>query len=110
MKRLENKVSLITGAAQGIGLATALKFAAEGAIVIVCDVKQVGVDAAVAQCQAAGATAVGFVMDVTDRAMVDAVADRAVAAGAMFHADPFEPAEGGGPGWLESARAWLGAA
>ena len=73
MKRLENKVSLITGAAQGIGLATALKFAAEGAIVIVCDVKQVGVDAAVAQCQAAGATAAGFVMDVTDRAMVDAV-------------------------------------
>jgi len=38
MKRLDNKVSLITGAAQGIGLATALKFAAEGAIVIVCDV------------------------------------------------------------------------
>ena len=73
MKRLENKVSLITGAAQGIGLATALKFAAEGAIVIVCDVKQVGVDAAVALCQAAGATAAGFVMDVTDRAMVDAV-------------------------------------
>ena len=73
MKRLENKVSLITGAAQGIGLATALKFAAEGAIIIVCDVKQVGVDAAVALCQAAGATAAGFVMDVTDRAMVDAV-------------------------------------
>ena len=73
MKRLENKVSLITGAAQGIGLATALKFAAEGAIVIVCDVKHVGVDAAVAQCQAAGATAAGFVMDVTDRAMLDAV-------------------------------------
>lgn len=73
MKRLENKVSLITGAAQGIGLATALKFAAEGAIVIVCDVKQAGVDAAVAQCQAAGATAAGFVMDVTDRGRVDAV-------------------------------------
>ena len=40
--RLSNKVSIITGAAQGIGLATALKFASEGAIVIVCDVGQAG--------------------------------------------------------------------
>lgn len=71
--RLSNKVSIITGAAQGIGLATALKFAKEGAIVIVCDVKQAGVDEAVAQCQALGATALSFVMDVTQRAMVDAV-------------------------------------
>ena len=73
MPRLQGKVSLITGAAQGIGLATALKFAQEGATVVVCDIKQAGVDAAVAQCQAAGATAVGFVLDVTQREMVDAV-------------------------------------
>jgi 3-oxoacyl-[acyl-carrier protein] reductase len=73
MKRLEQKVSLITGAAQGIGLATALKFAAEGAIVIVCDMRQAAVDAAVAQCQALGAVAAGFVMDVTQREQVDAV-------------------------------------
>ena len=73
MPRLQGKVSLITGAAQGIGLATALKFAQEGATVVVCDIKQAGVDAAMAQCQAAGATAVGFVLDVTQREMVDAV-------------------------------------
>ena len=71
-QRLKGKVSLITGAAQGIGLATALKFANEGAIVIVCDVKQAGVDAAVAQCAATGAQAQGFVVDVTQRDMVDA--------------------------------------
>ena len=70
--RLLNKVSLITGAAQGIGLATAVKFAKEGAIVIVCDVKQAAVDDAVKQCQAIGAQAVGFVVDVTQREMVDA--------------------------------------
>ena len=73
MKRLNNKVSIITGSAQGIGLATAIKFAEEGAIVVVCDIKQAAVDAAVAQCQALGAQAVGFVLDVTQRDMVDAV-------------------------------------
>ena len=73
MPRLQNKVSLITGAAQGIGLATALKFAAEGAIVIICDVKQAAIDDAVSQCKALGAQAVGYVMDVTQREMVDAV-------------------------------------
>lgn len=74
--RLLNKVCLITGAAQGIGLATALKFAKEGAIVIVCDVRQAGVDEAVAQCRALGATAEGFVMDVTQRPTIDAVVQR----------------------------------
>jgi 3-oxoacyl-[acyl-carrier protein] reductase len=73
MPRLQNKVSLITGAAQGIGLATALKFAQEGAIVVVCDLQQVAVDEAVQQCQALGAQAVDYVMDVTQRAAVDAV-------------------------------------
>ncbi len=73
MTRLNNKVSIITGAAQGIGLATALKFAREGATVIVCDVKQVAVDEAVTQCRALGAQAEGFVVDVTQREMVDGV-------------------------------------
>ncbi len=63
--RLAGKVSLITGAAQGIGLATALKFSREGAIVIVCDVKQAAVDETVKLCQATGAQALGFVVDVT---------------------------------------------
>lgn len=76
MQRLQNKVSVITGAAQGIGLATALKFAQEGAIVVVCDVRQAAIDAAVKQCHAIGAQAVGYVMDVTQRAMVDAVAGK----------------------------------
>ena len=73
MKRLEGKVSLITGAAQGIGEATALKFAREGAIVVVCDVQQAGIDQVVAQCEAAGAQAVGYVMDVTNREQVESV-------------------------------------
>ena len=70
--RLKGKVCIITGAAQGIGLATALKFAREGATVVVWDLKPSGIDSAVTQCAAAGATAGGYVVDVTQRAMVDA--------------------------------------
>jgi 3-oxoacyl-[acyl-carrier protein] reductase len=73
MNRLNNKVALITGAAQGIGLATALKFAQEGANVVICDIKQASVDAAVDAANALGVRAQGFVVDVTQRDMVDAV-------------------------------------
>jgi 3-oxoacyl-[acyl-carrier protein] reductase len=77
MSMLQNKVCIITGAAQGIGLATALKFAREGAIVVVCDMKAEAVDAAVVLClaegAASGARAEGFVVDVTDRAQIDAM-------------------------------------
>lgn len=75
--RLAGKVCLITGAAQGIGLATAEKFAREGAIVVLCDLQREAVDAAVTRCREAGAsaggTAEGEVVNVVDRAQVDAM-------------------------------------
>ncbi len=71
MKRLEQKVCIITGAGQGIGAATARKFAEEGAIVVACDVKQAAVDDVVRACTGIGATAMGWVVDVTDRPQVD---------------------------------------
>ncbi len=72
--RLRDRVCIITGAGQGIGLATARRFAGEGALVVACDLRQADVDAAVAQCRAAGGPAqgsIGFVLSVTDRAKVD---------------------------------------
>ena len=69
--KLQNKVCIITGAAQGIGLATALKFAQEGATVIVCDLRPEGVQAAVQACEKLGATAQGYTVDVADRVSVD---------------------------------------
>jgi 3-oxoacyl-[acyl-carrier protein] reductase len=80
MQRLAGKVSIITGAGQGIGLATALKFAREGAVVIAADVKPQQVDQAVAQCQALGAQAMGLVVDVTQRDMVDAMVQQVLQA------------------------------
>ena len=65
--RLRDKVAIITGSARGIGQATALKFADEGAKVVVCDVDIAGVDAVVQQVKAAGGIAVGFKVDVTDK-------------------------------------------
>jgi 3-oxoacyl-[acyl-carrier protein] reductase len=71
--RLTDKICIVTGAAQGIGLATALKFAREGATVVVCDIHAEAVDTAVAQCEAAGGKAEGHVVDVTKREQVDAM-------------------------------------
>ena len=53
--RLKDKVCIVTGSAQGIGLATALKFANEGASIAVWDLAQAGIDDAVRQCREAGA-------------------------------------------------------
>ena len=73
MARLNHKICLITGAAQGIGLATAETFAREGATVVLADLKPEAVQNAVRRCQALGAQAEGHTLDVTDRARVDAV-------------------------------------
>lgn len=72
-KRLENKVCVITGAANGIGFATAQKFSNEGALAIICDMNQEQVDAAVKKIVDAGGRAEGYVLNVTDRASIDLV-------------------------------------
>ena len=65
--RLKGKVSIITGAGQGIGEATALKFAREGAKVAVCDINSATVEQTVRKIQELGGDAIGFVIDVTDK-------------------------------------------
>jgi 3-oxoacyl-[acyl-carrier protein] reductase len=73
--RLAGKISIITGAARGIGQATALKFAREGAKVVVCDLDRTAVDAAVDEIREAGGEALGFVVDVTRPASIQAMVD-----------------------------------
>ena len=71
--RLNDKVAIVTGAAQGIGLATAIRFATEGARVVVADLSAARVEAAVASLRAAGGRALGCLVDVTDRVTIDAM-------------------------------------
>ncbi|MBN8441930.1 MAG: 3-oxoacyl-ACP reductase FabG [Thauera sp.] len=71
--RLLNKVCIITGSANGIGLAAVRKFAAEGAIVVVCDLNADQVVEAVKGIEVNGGKAAGYVVNVTDRATVDAM-------------------------------------
>ena len=57
MARLENKRAIVTGAASGIGRATATRFASEGACVVCADVNESGVKETVEQIEAAGGRA-----------------------------------------------------
>ena len=78
MRRLENHVSLITGAAAGIGRATAERFAAEGATLLLCDVQDEGLAETADRCRAAGAEAKALHCDVGSDAQVDAAVAAAV--------------------------------
>jgi len=67
-RRYVDKVVLVTGAASGIGKATALRIAAEGATVWCADVNTDGVVATAAEIVGAGGTARASTLDVTDHA------------------------------------------
>ena len=77
--RLENKVAIITGAASGMGAATARRFALEGAKVVVADMLEDDGKAVVASIAAAGGTAVFMALNVADEANWNAVAAATVA-------------------------------
>ena len=75
MRRFEDKVAIVTGAASGIGLATALRLASEGARVVIADLDPRKSAAAADQARGAGAPdAWGSACDVADEDQVAATA------------------------------------
>jgi len=73
--RLRNKVALITGAAKGIGFATAKRFTEEGAKVMLADLNEGAVMEAVGQLK----NAEPYVFNVTDRASIQRAVDAIIA-------------------------------
>lgn len=75
MKRFVDHVVMITGAANGIGEACALRFAREGAHIVCLDVAEAANAATAVSCQELGGEAIALRCDVTDKESVATAVD-----------------------------------
>jgi NAD(P)-dependent dehydrogenase (short-subunit alcohol dehydrogenase family) len=78
MQELSGKVAVVTGAASGIGLATATRFAEEGMRVVLADIEEAALDGAVQGLADAGHDVLGVRTDVSRWEEVERLAARAV--------------------------------
>jgi len=77
MKRAQDKVVIITGGASGIGRVSALRFAAEGAKVVVWDIDKAKAEATRGEIEAAGGQALVAIVNTTQPGQVAAAAQDA---------------------------------
>jgi NAD(P)-dependent dehydrogenase (short-subunit alcohol dehydrogenase family) len=80
-RRLDGRVAIVTGGSSGIGRAIAIALAAEGARVVVADVREAPIEGgatAVEQIRRAGNSATHFAVDMADSAQVEALVDTTV--------------------------------
>lgn len=75
---IENKVTIITGGAQGIGFACGQRFARDGARVVLADINEKGGEAAADSIRDAGGDAMFFACDVGDKAQVNALVAKTI--------------------------------
>lgn len=76
--QLADQVAIITGSARGIGRATALCLAREGASIVVADINEAGAQDAAAEVESLGRRAIAVKTDVADQGQVQAMVQRAL--------------------------------
>lgn len=85
MQQLDGRVAVITGAASGIGLAMARRFAAAGMKLVLADIEAAALERALAPLKANGAKAIAVTTDVADAESVDRLANAAYDAFGAVH-------------------------
>ncbi len=107
MKSFKNKVAVITGAAEGIGKALAVKAAAEGMKLVLADLNPATLEKTGAELAAGGTEVVTMKVDVTSADEVAALADRAYAAFGAVHLLANNAGVGvGNNAWETSLKEW----
>ena len=76
--RVQDRVAIVTGAASGIGEASAIRLAEEGAKVICADLNLAGAQATANAINSSGGTALAYEIDIADSAQCDAIVAKAV--------------------------------
>jgi NAD(P)-dependent dehydrogenase (short-subunit alcohol dehydrogenase family) len=105
MGKLDGKVAVITGAASGMGRATSLRFAKEGAAVVVADLNSQAGEATVSEIAAGGGRAVFQHTDVGSDAAIKSMIDRAVKEFGRLDITYNNAGIGGATGLLEDTNA-----
>ncbi len=107
MQDLEGKVAVVTGAASGIGKATATAFAAAGMKVVLADIEEHALEATAEELTSAGRTVLAVVVDVADGDSMDALADQTYAEFGGAHVLHLNAGvAGGGPMWTLTEKDW----
>jgi NAD(P)-dependent dehydrogenase (short-subunit alcohol dehydrogenase family) len=104
---LAGRVGVVTGAASGIGRATAEALAAAGARVVLADIEEKALDGAVGGLREAGHDVLGVACDVSDGASMEALAARTVEHFGAVHVVHLNAGvAAGGPAWTLTEKDW----
>lgn len=110
MQNLDGKVAFVTGAASGIGLGIATALAQAGVKVMMADIEESALAAAVAGLQATNADVTGVRADVSIKAELQAAADATLARYGKVHILVSNAGVGGGGGygeWTDASWDWM---